>query len=64
MVGASALPCDDILEGDCLAAMARLPSGSIDLVFAGGADLRRLEIDTSYFVFNATPEVSVLGAQP
>src|SRR5580704_12018690 len=34
MVEASALPCDDILEGDCLAAMARLPAASIDLVFA------------------------------
>ena len=34
MVGKNPLPCDDILEGDCLAAMARLPSGSIDLVFA------------------------------
>jgi len=34
MVEASPLPSDDILEGDCRAAMARLPSGSIDLVFA------------------------------
>lgn len=27
------------------------------------ADLRRIEIDTSYFVFNASPEVSVLGTR-
>ena len=25
---------DTIVEGDCLAAMARLPEGSVDLVFA------------------------------
>ena len=34
MVEANPLPRDDILEGDCLEAMARLSSGSIDLVFA------------------------------
>ena len=34
--------------------------------FAVPADLRRIEIDTSRFVFNASPEVAVLGsrAQP
>jgi allantoicase len=31
--------------------------------FACASDLRRLEIDTSYFVFNATPEVSVVGSR-
>jgi modification methylase len=31
---AGALPCDAIFEGDCLAAMARLPGASVDLVFA------------------------------
>lgn len=31
--------------------------------FAVPADLKRLEIDTSYFVFNATPEVSVIGSR-
>src|SRR5438034_4406929 len=34
MVEASPLPSDDILEGDCLEAMARLPARSVDLVFA------------------------------
>src|SRR5438132_2077059 len=34
MVATNPLPLDEILEGDCLAAMARLPVGSIDLVFA------------------------------
>ena len=28
------LPLNQILEGDCIAAMNRLPAGSIDLVFA------------------------------
>ncbi len=36
---------------------------AVMISFAGGTDLRRLEIDTSYFVFNATPEVSVLGSR-
>lgn len=31
--------------------------------FAVPTDLRRIEIDTSYFVFNASPEVSVLGSR-
>lgn len=31
--------------------------------FAAAADLRRIEVDTSYFVFNASPEVSILGSQ-
>jgi allantoicase len=31
--------------------------------FAAETDLQRLEIDTSYFVFNATAEVSVLGTR-
>jgi len=34
MVEAARLPLDDIITGDCLAAMARLPAASIDLVFA------------------------------
>src|SRR5579863_4958751 len=34
MADAETLPCDVILDGDCLAAMARLPAGSVDLVFA------------------------------
>jgi modification methylase len=34
MLDAYALPCDRIIEGDCLAEMARLPEGSVDLVFA------------------------------
>jgi len=44
------LPLDTILEGDCVAAMAALPAGSIDLIFADppynlqlGACLRRPE---------------------
>jgi allantoicase len=36
---------------------------AVMISFAGATDLRRLEIDTSYFVFNATPEVSVLGSR-
>jgi allantoicase len=31
--------------------------------FAVPADLRRIEVDTSYFVFNASSEVSVLGSR-
>ena len=31
--------------------------------FAAAADLRRIEVDTSYFVFNASPEVSILGSR-
>jgi modification methylase len=31
---AGGLPLDRILEGDCVAEMARLPAGSVDLVFA------------------------------
>ena len=34
MVEAARLPLDDIITGDCLAAMAQLPAASIDLVFA------------------------------
>ncbi len=34
MVERTALACDAVIEGDCLAAMARLPAGSVDLVFA------------------------------
>jgi modification methylase len=34
MVEASRQPCDQIITGDCLEAMARLPAASIDLVFA------------------------------
>src|SRR5205814_2353206 len=34
MVEATGLPLDDIITGDCLAAMAQLPAASIDLVFA------------------------------
>ena len=34
MVEAARLPLDDIITGDCLAAMSRLPAASIDLVFA------------------------------
>ncbi len=30
----SKLPLDRIIEGDCVAAMAALPAGSVDLVFA------------------------------
>jgi allantoicase len=36
---------------------------AVMISFAGATDLRRLEIDTSYFVFNASPEVSVLGTR-
>jgi modification methylase len=32
--GGNALPLDDIIEGDCVAALERLPAASIDLVFA------------------------------
>ena len=34
MVEPARLPLDDIVTGDCLAALARLPAASIDLVFA------------------------------
>ena len=34
MVEAARLPLDDIITGDCVAAMAALPSASVDLVFA------------------------------
>jgi modification methylase len=34
MKPANPMVCDAILEGDCLAEMARLPAGSVDLVFA------------------------------
>jgi modification methylase len=34
MVEAARLPLDDIITGDCLAAMAALPAASVDLVFA------------------------------
>jgi allantoicase len=33
------------------------------IAFVVPADLRRIEIDTSYFVFNATTAVSVLGSR-
>ena len=36
---------------------------AVMISFAGAADLRRLEIDTSYFVFNASPEASVVGSR-
>ena len=36
---------------------------AVMISFAVPADLRRLEIDTSYFVFNASPEVSVVGSR-
>jgi allantoicase len=36
---------------------------AVMISFAVPADLRRIEIDTSYFVFNATPEVAVRGAR-
>lgn len=36
---------------------------AVIISFAVPADLRRIEIDTSYFVFNASPEVSVLGSR-
>src|SRR5207253_216721 len=34
MVETARLPCDQIITGDCLEAMARLPAASVDLVFA------------------------------
>ncbi len=36
---------------------------AVMISFAVPADLRRVEIDTSYFVFNASPEVSVVGSR-
>jgi modification methylase len=46
--GATALPLDTILQGDCIAALERLPAASVDLVFADppynlqlGGDLQR-----------------------
>jgi allantoicase len=36
---------------------------AVMISFAVPADLNRLEIDTSYFVFNASPEVSVVGSR-
>jgi allantoicase len=36
---------------------------AVMISFVVPADLQRLEIDTSRFVFNATPEVSVLGSR-
>jgi allantoicase len=36
---------------------------AVMISFAVPANLRRIEIDTSHFVFNATPEVSVLGSR-
>src|SRR4051812_12803739 len=36
---------------------------AVMISFAGAADLRRIEIDTSYFVFNASLEVSVMGSR-
>ncbi|MDT7755419.1 MAG: allantoicase [Mycobacterium sp.] len=36
---------------------------AVMISFAVPADLRRMEIDTSYFVFNASPEVSVVGTR-
>jgi allantoicase len=36
---------------------------AVMISFAVPADLQRLEIDTSCFVFNATPEVAVLGSR-
>ena len=48
MVETTAHSLDAVIEGDCLAAMARLPQGSVDLVFADppynlqlGGDLHR-----------------------
>jgi modification methylase len=45
---ASALPVDQVLVGDCIAELGKLPAGSVDLVFADppynlqlGGDLRR-----------------------
>src|SRR5260370_35528721 len=34
MADITALACDSVIEGDCLAALARLPESSVDLVFA------------------------------
>jgi modification methylase len=34
MVETARLPCDQVIIGDCLEAMARLPAASVDLVFA------------------------------
>lgn len=36
---------------------------AVMISFAAETDLQRLEVDTSYFVFNATSEVSVLGTR-
>ncbi|OBC00841.1 allantoicase [Mycobacterium sp. 852013-50091_SCH5140682] len=36
---------------------------AVIISFAVAADLRQIEIDTSYFVFNASTEVSVLGSR-
>ncbi|WP_123023922.1 allantoicase [Mycolicibacterium stellerae] len=36
---------------------------AVMISFAVAADLQRLEIDTGYFVFNATPEVAVYGSR-
>ena len=48
------LPLDTILEGDCIAALERLPARSVDLVFADppynlqlGGDLQRSERDAA-----------------
>ena len=32
--GATALPLNTILDGDCIEAMNSLPAGSVDLIFA------------------------------
>ena len=32
------LPIDSIIEGDCIAAMARLPDKSVDMIFADPHD--------------------------
>src|SRR5712691_703471 len=34
MAETTALLCDQVIEGDCLAALTRLPEASVDLVFA------------------------------
>jgi len=36
---------------------------AVMISFAAASELRRIEIDTSYFVFNATLEVSVMGSK-
>jgi allantoicase len=36
---------------------------AVMISFAVAADLQRLEIDTCYFLFNATPEVAVVGSR-